>query len=142
MSVSKDGKFWRCQFYYKDWQGERKKKNKRGFRTKNEAEQWERDFRQQHSGKLSIRFDNFVETYMEDMKHRLREHTMINKEYIINLKIVPYFKNRNIKNVFEKEMKATNNEFQNISRQFKSVLAFITDQGMISQYEEYCILRS
>lgn len=110
MSVSKDGKFWRCQFYYKDWQGERKKKNKRGFRTKNEAEQWERDFRQQHSGKLSIRFDNFVEAYMEDMKHRLREHTMINKEYIINLKIVPYFKNRNIDEITTADIRAWQNE--------------------------------
>ena len=64
MSVSKDGKMWRCQFYYKDWQGNRKKKNKRGFRTKSEAEQWERDFRQKHSGNISIRFDNFVETYI------------------------------------------------------------------------------
>ena len=57
MAASKDGKSWRCQFYYKDWQGTRHKKNKRGFRTKAEAEQWERDFLQQHSGNLSIRFE-------------------------------------------------------------------------------------
>ena len=68
MSASKDGKLWRCQFYYKDWQGIRKKKNKRGFRTKSEAEQWERDFLQQHSGDLSVKFGNFVEKYMEDEK--------------------------------------------------------------------------
>lgn len=71
MAASKDGKSWRCQFYYKDWQGTRHKKNKRGFRTKAEAEQWERDFLQQHSGNLSIRFDNFVKIYMEDMKHAI-----------------------------------------------------------------------
>lgn len=54
-----------------------------------------------------------------------------------NIKKIVEETTTNIKNVFEKELKATNNEFQNISRQFKSVLAFITDQGMISQYEEY-----
>ena len=44
MPATRDGKMWRSQFYYKDWQGVRHKKNKRGFRTKAEAEQWERDF--------------------------------------------------------------------------------------------------
>lgn len=110
MAASKDGKSWRCQFYYKDWQGTRHKKNKRGFRTKAEAEQWERDFLQQHSGNLSIRFDNFVKIYMEDMKHRLREHTMISKEYIINLKIVPYFQNRNIEEITTADIRAWQNE--------------------------------
>ncbi len=38
MSATRDGKMWRCQFYYKDWQGVSHKKNKRGFKTKAEAE--------------------------------------------------------------------------------------------------------
>lgn len=37
MSATRDGKMWRCQFYYKDWQGVSHKKNKRGFKTKAEA---------------------------------------------------------------------------------------------------------
>ena len=37
MPATRDGKMWRSQFYYKDWQGVRHKKNKRGFRTKAEA---------------------------------------------------------------------------------------------------------
>ncbi len=28
---------WYCQFYYEDWQGVKKKKQKRGFKTKKEA---------------------------------------------------------------------------------------------------------
>ena len=47
MPATRDGKTWRCQFYYEDWQGIRHKKNKRGFKTKAEAEEWERNFRQQ-----------------------------------------------------------------------------------------------
>ena len=42
MPATRDGKMWRCQFYYEDWQGVRHKKNKRGFKTKAEAEAWER----------------------------------------------------------------------------------------------------
>ena len=39
----------KVQVYYKDWQGNRKRKQKRGFRTKGEAKEWERDFLQQQS---------------------------------------------------------------------------------------------
>ena len=47
MPATRDGKLWRSQFYYKDWQGVRRKKNKRGFKTKGEADEWERNFLQQ-----------------------------------------------------------------------------------------------
>lgn len=36
-------------------------------------------------------FENFVSIYMEDMKHRLKEHSYIHKEYIINGKLLPFF---------------------------------------------------
>lgn len=92
MSASRDGKLWRCQFYYKDWQGVRHKKNKRGFRTKSEAEKWERNFLEQRSTDLDINFENFVEIYFSDVEHRLRESTIINKRYVFDLKVTPYFK--------------------------------------------------
>ena len=38
MPATRDGKTWRSQFYYEDWQGVRHKKNKRGFKTKAEAD--------------------------------------------------------------------------------------------------------
>ena len=96
MSVTRDGKLWRSQFYYEDWQGKRHKKNKRGFKTKGEAEAWERNFRQQQQRDLDIKFDNFVEIYFKDMEHRLRESTIINKRYVFDLKVTPYFKNKKI----------------------------------------------
>lgn len=94
MSVTRDGKLWRSQFYYEDWQGKRHKKNKRGFKTKGEAEAWERDFRQQQQRDLDIKFDNFVEIYFKDMENRLRESTIINKRYVFDLKVTPYFENK------------------------------------------------
>lgn len=60
MPATRDGKTWRSQFYYEDWQGVRHKKNKRGFKTKAEAEEWERNFRQQQQKDLDINFENFV----------------------------------------------------------------------------------
>ena len=35
--VDSEGKNWKAQVYYKDWQENRKRKQKRGFRTKGEA---------------------------------------------------------------------------------------------------------
>ena len=94
MGVYKEGKNWKVQVYYKDWQGNRKRKQKRGFRTKGEAKEWERDFLQQQSQGVDIEFGNFLEIYYKDMDVRLREHTMYTKRYIIDLKIRPYFEKK------------------------------------------------
>ena len=42
----KNGK-WFTSFRFTDWKGERKQKLKRGFFTKREAIEWEREFLQQ-----------------------------------------------------------------------------------------------
>ena len=63
MGVYKEGKNWKVQVYYKDWQGNQKRKQKRGFRTKGEAKEWERDFLQQQSQGVDIEFGNFLEIY-------------------------------------------------------------------------------
>lgn len=82
MPATRDGKTWRSQFYYEDWQGVRHKKNKRGFKTKAEAEEWERNFRQQQRKDLDINFENYVEIYFADVENRLRESTIKNKRYM------------------------------------------------------------
>lgn len=107
MSATRDGKMWRCQFYYKDWQ--RHKKNKRGFKTKAEAEQWKRDFLQQQQRNLDINFENFVQIYYEDMEHRLRENTMRTKKFIIDLKIIPYFKKKHMNEIKASDIRAWQN---------------------------------
>lgn len=38
-----------------------------------------------------IKFENFVRIYNEDMKHRLREHTYVQKQYVIDKKLLPFF---------------------------------------------------
>lgn len=46
---------WYASFYYEDWKGVRKKKMKRGFETKKEAQQWERQFLLQQAADSSRR---------------------------------------------------------------------------------------
>ncbi|EEG47574.1 hypothetical protein RUMHYD_03566 [Blautia hydrogenotrophica DSM 10507] len=49
---------------------------------------------QQQQKDLNINFENFVQIYYEDMEHCLRENTMRTKKFIIDLKIISYFKKR------------------------------------------------
>lgn len=110
MPATRDGKLWRSQFYYKDWQGVRHKKNKRGFKTKGEADEWERNFLQQQQKNLDINFENFVEIYFADMENRLRESTIINKRYVFDLKITPYFKHKKMCEIQTSDIRAWQNE--------------------------------
>ena len=51
---------WFCKFNYKDWRGETKTKLKRGFRTKKEAQEWEREFLQVQQADMDMEFGKFV----------------------------------------------------------------------------------
>ena len=93
MRAQKDPKTkkWYVQYRYTDWKGDRRKSTKRGFETKKAAEEWVRSFLQMQQSDLDMNFEDFVRIYLEDAEHRIREHTMISKRYIINKKILPYF---------------------------------------------------
>ena len=121
MGVYKEGKNWKVQVYYKDWQGNQKRKQKRGFRTKGEAKEWERDFLQQQSQGVDIEFGNFLEIYYKDMDVRLREHTMYTKRYIIDLKIRPYFEKKILSEITEYNYTefSENESYQYLSEQEK-----------------------
>ena len=110
MPATRDGKTWRSQFYYEDWQGVRHKKNKRGFKTKAEAEEWERNFRQQQRKDWDINFENFVKIYFSDVENRLRESTIKNKRYVFDLKVTPYFKKKKMCEIKNSDIRAWQNE--------------------------------
>lgn len=67
----KKGNTWFAAFYYEDWTGENKKKYKRGFKTKREAQDWERSFLEKKAETLDMTFSDFVQLYSEDMKPKL-----------------------------------------------------------------------
>lgn len=82
---------WRIQYRWKDYTGKSCKSQKRGFRTKKEAEEWYMQFMLQQSDDITMTLSKFWEVYKDDMKSRIRETTMRNKEYIVRDKILPYF---------------------------------------------------
>ena len=89
----KNGK-WYISVYYDTWNGKRSRKVKRGFSTKREALEWEREFLNQEKGDLDMTFASFVELYKKDMKDRLKLNTWIMKTSVIDQKILPYFKDK------------------------------------------------
>lgn len=97
----KNGK-WYVSVYYDTWDGKRNRKVKRGFQTKRQAQEWEREFLNQEKGDLDMTFASFVEVYKEDLKERLKQSTWLMKTSIIDQKILPYFKNKKVA-----EIKAT-----------------------------------
>lgn len=67
MSVTRDkntGK-WMSQIRVKDWTGKEIHKKKRGFNTKKEALQWERDFISQADGSLGMKFKDLLSNLYE-----------------------------------------------------------------------------
>lgn len=82
---------WRIQYRWTDWTGTKKKSQKRGFKTKKEAEEWYAHFMLQQSSDPTMTLADFWEIYKADMEKRLRKTTMKQKEYVMNDKILPYF---------------------------------------------------
>ncbi len=79
------------QIRVKDWTGKEIHKKKRGFTTKKEALQWERDYLAQANGSLGMTFQDFIELYFKDMENRLKPSTLANKRFLMDQKVTPYF---------------------------------------------------
>ena len=101
MTVTKNEErgYWEVLFYYKDYTGKRKQKHKRGFKTKKEAIAWAEQFIVQQSHNLDMTFQAFWELYRDDMSQRIRENTLQSKDYIVELKILPYFGKKKISEI-------------------------------------------
>lgn len=94
----KTGK-WYVQFRYTDWTGETKKTTKRGFETKKQAEEWLMNYLTAKAADVNMSFASLVELYFADLGTRLREYTLRNKHYLIDGKILPYFKDKSVSSI-------------------------------------------
>ena len=110
MSVTKDttGK-WMSQVRVKDYTGKTIHKKKRGFATKKEALEWERDFLNKANADMGMLFRDFVDLYFEDMGHRLKESTIISKRYMVDKKILPVFGKIPINEITPKDIRKWQN---------------------------------
>ena len=89
----KDQGTWFVKFYCTDWSGKRLQIKKRGFATKKEALEYEKNYKARKEGNMDISFGEYYEIYREDMEGRLKRNTWLSKEHMIRTKILPYFEN-------------------------------------------------
>ncbi len=115
MAVYKEEKTntWRVIYRYTDWNGERKQSQKRGFKTKREAQAWEREQLNKMGSDLDMTFKSFVEHYTEDMRVRIKENTWATKEHIIESKLMPYFGKLKMCNITAQQIISWQNEMMN-----------------------------
>ena len=105
----KNGKYY-ISFYYTSLDGKKLRKKKEGFKTKKEAFQFEKDFiLNERGGDTELTFDFLVKKYLEDSKARVKPTTYELNEYLINRKILPYFKGLKIKNIEPKTIRSWQN---------------------------------
>lgn len=104
MAVYKDGKNWRCVLRYMDWTGEKKQTTRRGFHTKKEAQEFEREFLRKTKADMDMQLDSFVNIYFEDKKNELKQNSLRNKRHMIETHIIPYFGERKMNEITPAEI--------------------------------------
>ena len=105
----KNGK-WFISATYTDWQGVHRRKVKRGFKTRREALEWEREFLLQGQGSLEMEFKTFYERYKKDLKGRIRTSTWVTKVSLFDRMILPYFKDKKMCDIKPADVIAWQNE--------------------------------
>ena len=101
---------WRVSVYYKDWKGEQKRHDKRGFKTKKEAVAYEREFLARNNKDINMGFDTFVDIYLGDLKPQIKASTYATKESVIDAHIRPYFKNKSLAEISSTDILQWQNE--------------------------------
>lgn len=118
MAVMKNTKTntWEVRTYYTDWTGVRKQKTKRGFAKKSEAQDWERAFKLQCTQNLDMKFEDFVDVYIQDIEMRLKRNTFLTKQHIIRTKILPYFKKKKLQEIRPSDIVQWQNEIMKMTK--------------------------
>lgn len=115
---------WYCQFYYEDWTGKRKKKYKRGFRTKKEAQDYESEYKRMAGSNMDMTVASFVEVYFNDKGGELKARSQQNKRLMINLHIIPYLGEKKMNEITPADIIAWQNEIRkkNFSESYQRML--------------------
>lgn len=102
MPVYKDEKgrgTWYVSLRYMDWTGARKTHKKRGFPTKREAQEYERNFLTKDHKAKGYTVKMLYEDYRKDFAERLRPSTIVSRDYMFRKHIEPFFGDMEIVNV-------------------------------------------
>ena len=103
---------WYVSFRYVDWTGKKTQKLKRGFKTKKEALNYEKEFIRKTAADMKMEMNSFIQVYFEDKKNELKENSIRNKQHMMNKHIVPYFGTRKMNEITPAEIIQWQNAIQ------------------------------
>ena len=103
---------WYVSFRYIDWTGKKTQKLKRGFKTKKEALNFEKEFIRKTAADMKMEMNSFIQVYFEDKKNELKENSVRNKQHMMNKHIVPYFGTRKMNEITPAEIIQWQNTIQ------------------------------
>lgn len=108
----KDTKKWTAQWFETNVRGEKKKRRKRGFETKREALEFERNKKLSDERSMDMKLSEFVEVYFTDKQNELKDRTMKNKKYMMQQHILPYFGDQTMSEIKASQIIQWQNEIQ------------------------------
>ena len=103
---------WYVSFRYIDWTGKKTQKLKRGFKTKKEALNYEKEFIRKTAADMKMEMNSFIQVYFEDKENELKENSIRNKQHMMNKHIVPYFGTRKMNEITPAEIIQWQNTIQ------------------------------
>lgn len=111
MSATKDTKTrtWEVQFRYKDGSGKLRRIHRRGFATKKEAEQWERDYLSARHFGADMTFGAVCDLWFEDNQNKLKISTIRNYENVVDYALKSW-RNLRMEDIDERTIIALQND--------------------------------
>ena len=119
---------WDALFYYEDWTGKRKQKHKRGFATKKEAKEYERQYILRAKADMDMTLESFVAVYFDDKKGELKERSIRNKRYMIQTHIVPYLGKKKMNEITPADIIAWQNKIKEEHEYSQAYLRMLQNQ--------------
>lgn len=101
---------WSVQFRVEDCTGKKERVHKRGFATQREAKQWMEEYRLKQKCSLNMTFESFYKEYEEMHYTSLRDSTVSTKKHIVELHILPYFKDMRVVDIMSRDIVKWQNE--------------------------------
>jgi len=108
----KDTRKWTAQWFETNAKGEKKKRRKRGFETKRDALEYERQKKLSDSRSMDMNLGEFMEIYFEDKKNELKERSLKNKRYMMQQHLIPYFGTQKMNEITASQIIQWQNEMQ------------------------------
>ena len=122
MAVYKNDTSWEFRAVYHDFTGKRKIKHKAGFKTKKAAKIAEAEFLELvtlQNGSGEMTFAQLYEFFIEDKKGKVKDSSIVSIDHKIQKHIMPYFKNKNVKDISLNDIRLWQKKLQDKNMQFQ-----------------------